>query len=65
MKGHRSKSLLQLAISLQLEQVRLSPPQLHDALVRALADLLLEAMQEPGYPAQTAQGGADEPEDHV
>ncbi len=60
----KSPSRRQLVLELECgERHRPAVPK-PDALMQALADLLLEALREPEHPAST-MGGVDEPEDHA
>jgi hypothetical protein len=60
----RSRSHRQLVLELDCEERRRPIVPRPDALMQALADLLLEALHEPRGPAST-RGGVHEHEDHA
>lgn len=60
----RSPSRKQFMLELECEQQLRPLVPKPAALMQALADLLLEALREPDYPATTG-GGVDESEDHI
>lgn len=59
----RTRRSYQLALMLQREQQPAWPTDTQQALIAALADLLLEALGSEEAP-QPAGGDPDEPEDH-
>jgi hypothetical protein len=54
----------QLALFLEREIRHPLPEEAHEALVEALADLLLEALRKEATEPATELGERDEPEDH-
>ena len=59
MSRHRQRKMGQLALSLNWPQPHRVPPQIHQAAVQALADLLIEALG-AGKPDDPLQGDEDE-----
>lgn len=63
MKGRTRRTCRQLALMLQREHKPAWPTDTQQALISALADLLLEALGDEEAP-RPAGGDPDEPEDH-
>lgn len=61
MSGYRKRKMGQLALSLDWPQPHRVPPQIHQAAVQALADLLIEALG-ASTPDDPLQGDEDESE---
>ena len=60
MKRSATAARRQLALSLDREARNPLPEETHQAVVTTLADLLLEALGEPGGKSATEQGDDDE-----
>jgi hypothetical protein len=65
MKRRANAARRQLALSLEREAKNQLPEETHQAVVTALADLLLEALGEPASRSVTEQGDDDESENHT
>ena len=65
MKQGTNAARRQLALSLEREQTNLLPEETHQALITALADLLLEALGEATHQPASDQGDHDESENHL
>jgi hypothetical protein len=64
MKRTANAARRQLALSLDREIVNQIPEETQQAVIAALADLLLEALGEPASKAVSEQGGDHESEDN-
>ena len=65
MKRPTSVARRQFALGFECQTKHQPPAQVHEELLQALADLLLEALGEEIDEPANEQGGGNEPEDHV
>ena len=64
MKRQRSVSRRQFALGFECQTKHQPPAKVHEELLEALADFLLEALGEEVDEPASEQGGGNEPEDH-